>query len=279
MLIVMNFLGNRLFEPSPIIFVILRGGLGNQLHQISAGVNLALRYNAKIRIYGHIVDHANNPERKGYFRDLDLEKIFFGSDIKEVSFLQLTFIRIFLKYRFHLFIKHKIVTESNFYNNFQKSGFVFVKDWFQSSEFLPSNMRFSSLVNLEQSVNKKVTIHVRLTDFLSIDSNPLRKLYYQNALLNLDSSENYQFIECYSDDIDRARELLNDIPGIIFPETTKKLNAIELLSSLANTSVLICSKSSLCWWAAQIVQQNGGTVFSPFENESNNSNWFTIPNN
>ena len=121
-----------------------------------------------------------------------------------------------------------------------------------------------------------VVLHVRLTDFLTIDSNPLGEVYYFKALSIAMQKMSVGILKCFSDDIENAEKLLPLGFKYEFPEAHGPFSATKLLSRLSNSRILICSKSSLCWWAANSVSANGGVVVSPWIGSTHKSEWLRV---
>lgn len=270
----MRLLRNLSYGIRPRIYIILRGGLGNQLHQIAAGVKFVEKANGKVIIYPHIVDNATNPDRRGFFRDIKLNALFPTANIVETNFLEALILRVLNSKNFKGATK-LIVHEANFLTH-HAYPFTILKGWFQTFEFIPESIDFLALKTSTISHRDEVTLHVRLTDFLSIDKNPLQSIYYQKALAFIQTQIDVNQLRCFSDDIDGAKSLLPEKVPYSFPEILTPCSAPELLAQLANSSSLISSKSSLCWWAANTVTSSGGIVISPWEDATHRPEWIRI---
>ena len=121
-----------------------------------------------------------------------------------------------------------------------------------------------------------MTIHVRLTDFSLIDPVPLNASYYQTAISTINRLGKVNRLICFSDDIQGAQRILNGPEEKIFPELVSPLSPDNLLVKMSSAEFLVCSRSSLSWWAAQIVSAKGGLVFSPWTDEVGDSAWFKV---
>ena len=260
----------------PRVYIILRGGLGNQLHQIAAGVKFAEIKGGLARIYPHIVDNANNEMRRGFFREFNLEKIFLGSNLKEVTKLESLILRILFRFGSE-YCKKIEVNDNDFFENRRFSLLYLLRGWFQSLEYLPNCLNLRELAPAISPAPTSYTIHVRLTDYLLMDNNPLTTAYYINSYSLIKNSQKEVTINCFSDDIDSAKKILSEIPNLHFPEEEKQLSPKLLLQTLSNSSLLICSKSSLCWWASLVVSINGGRVISPWIGGAHNPEWLRAP--
>lgn len=258
----------------PRIYIVLRGGLGNQLHQIAAGVRLAEVHNSKVIIFSHIVDTAINPDRRGLFRDVNIVGLFPNVEFRVTNPIENLLLRLANRYSFKFF-KKLVVSDQNFHQlkNYRIS---ILRGWFQSNKFLPSLINFAKVIRTQKEDLHELSIHIRLTDFLTIDPNPLKLAYYNGAIDNLEKKNIANVISCFSDDLHGAQEFLPANLKYDFPELNGSLNSYELLVELASSKVLIASKSSLCWWAALCVVSNGGKVISPLECPFPSDQWVQL---
>ena len=265
----------QLFSGTPKIYVILRGGLGNQLHQIAAGVAISESVGGEVRIFSHIVDTANNHTRRGYFRNLKLDEVFTSSRMQEVNYFENLFLRVMnrLDYRY---LEKFVINEQSFHNFNHSLNAYLIRGWFQSHEYLPKVFNAGNFLDVRHLNSQTLSIHVRLTDFSSIDSDPLGSSYYKSAILRAESLSDINSFECFSDDIPGALRILGNSYSFFFPEEEAELRPDELLLRMAQNQFIICSRSSLSWWAAQIVSANQGTVFSPWNGNVNNSSWISV---
>jgi hypothetical protein len=264
----------KVYGIRPRIYIILRGGLGNQLHQIAAGVKYAEEYGGCVRIFAHIVDTSVNPERRGFFRKVPVNELFPGADLSQVNSLEDILLRVLVRYFPRLLEKRK-VTELNFFSG-MNSKVVFLRGWFQSHSYLPENFHPRVLVSQKSVESNKIVIHVRLTDYLHSDKFPLNRHYYTKAVDVMSKSLAIKNFICFSDDLQEVGQFIPSGLTVEYPEEKGKFDPVELLYSLSSGSGLICSRSSLCWWAAQIVSSRGGTVLSPWTGEAHQSDWLSL---
>ena len=264
----------KVYGIQPRIYVILRGGLGNQLHQIGAGVKYAEEYGGSVRIFAHIVDTAVNPERRGFFRKVPINELFPGTQINQVNFLENFLLRLVVSSFPRFFIRFQ-VTESNF-DHMRTRKIVLLRDWFQSHTYLPKNFRPDLIDDQNFTESHQVIIHVRLTDFLDLDKSPLNREYYKKAIELISKNLEVTGFICYSDDLKNVVDFLPSDLSVSYPEEKTTLDPVSLLYSLSSGSGLICSRSSLCWWAAQIVSSRGGTVISPWTGDVHREDWLSL---
>lgn len=137
-----------------------------------------------------------------------------------------------------------------------------------SNEILPLQLRTesewfkSTLSELENS--DFISIHIRRGDYekLSQIYGLLDKSYYQRAIQKLeDLSINGRFV-IFSDDIDRAREVLF---GVV-PENTYWINApknvspVESLVLMSHATANIIANSTYSWWGAALNAKNSAVI-------------------
>lgn len=259
----------------PRVYVILRGGLGNQLHQIAAAVAFADKVGNHVRVFSNIVDHANNPARRGFYKKLELKKVFYTVKVEETNKIETFLLKLFNRLNLPI-LNSLIISEKQFHLDIKPRLMFIIKGYFQSNEFLPMKFNLTRLTNIAKLKTGSVTIHIRLTDFSEIDSNPLDSDYYLRAIYWIKKSYKIDKIICYSDDLTLAREMLQSLTEVEYPEEVQELNPDQLLSCLSDAEFLICSKSTLCWWAAKIVSEKGGLVISPWAEKVHSLNWFQV---
>jgi hypothetical protein len=137
-----------------------------------------------------------------------------------------------------------------------------------SYEILPLQLKTesewfkSTLSELENS--DFISIHIRRGDYekLSQIYGLLDKSYYQRAIQKLeDLSINGRFV-IFSDDIDRAREVLF---GVV-PENTYWINApenvspVESLVLMSHATANIIANSTYSWWGAALNAKNSAVI-------------------
>jgi len=153
-------------------------------------------------------------------------------------------------------------------------------DFLKSPDFgAPSNL--SAFKHFPQ-LPSKIALHIRATDALVKFEMALTENYYKSALDILGVPVKTE-IDVYSDDTNFAKNLCGKI-GLFqfnFMEESTELSALQLLANLSAYESLICSKSTLAWWAAVFADKiNPETmVVSPWENHLHLPNWFSINEN
>lgn len=117
-----------------------------------------------------------------------------------------------------------------------------------------------------------IALHIRRGDYVSVAANAdifttLGADYYLNALGLLRRIAPKPRIFVVTDDQPAARELLTDVPGLIFPEGTTAFDDMHLISSCRHH---IVANSSFSWWGAYLDARPDGLTIAP-------RHWFKRP--
>ena len=166
---------------------------------------------------------------------------------------------------------------------------VHVSDWFQNSSY--AKRVFPKYVLLEPMDVRKVVreqieiieeseklgaIHVRLGDFRQTPWGVLSADWYVGALARMLEVKNLKRIDCYSDEVGEAREILKSLANrvdIRYPEESLRLQPHELLWSLSKYESYVSSNSSLSWWASFFNQTKNPHIICNWENQLIIKNW------
>jgi len=252
-----------------ITWVILRGGLGNQLFQFYAGLKHSLLNQTKLYLdSNHIKEDFNG------LRKFELSNFNLPLDGNFEKYALITQRRDFKKSRIWRRNKNSaskclathprlpIVTDNNF---IQAPESAIFEGYFQ-------NVNFFSFLHEDQSLLPKVikqdnfifdaslkystaAITVRLGDYLKFPDvfGDFPKDYYKRATEEMYDKFGISNFDIYSDDIDFAYKLLTDSISRDF-----RLNPVRSIDPLydffmiANYSHKIIANSSFSWWASFI---------------------------
>lgn len=250
-----------IFRKSTLALILLRGGLGNQLYQISALSYFCRKFDAIPIIYDFDISVGRNKQDYSDYRNFNLHTWFPKNNLQILDGLTETFIRYFLGINRRLNILPILREVDLLEKPFSLSRFMLIQDSFQNCRYplsLPENFQHAFLSKESThrvSYKSRVAVHIRLTDFLH--SNPFDVDYYSKSIDKLDVEEIHG-IFCFSDDINLAKSLLkkSQITNVTWPEAKDPLSASEFLSEFSRYPIIIASKSSLCWWASFLAWKN-----------------------
>ena len=266
------------------ISVILRGGLGNQLFQASAGQYFARKHGVKAFLEDSVILRHQDPSRRSWIRNFDLDGLFGTNNLRMRNRL---YCEIKSRVRF-IESSEKPFTQLELENLDEMKRSIRVYDWFHSKKFLPAE-KIQLNENLLRNLNARTkdisqhiatspkigAIHIRLGDFKATSWGVLPQAWYLNALRQLHEL-GVEYLDCYSDDIQEAKLLVEPISSLFhirFPELESKLNPHELLWILANYKFYVSSNSSLSWWASYFNIHNEPRILSPWRKELHLTSW------
>ena len=242
----------------PLAVLVLRGGLGNQLHQVCAMARMSRERDFHVLITDINTFHLNRGSGGTEIFELEIDSWF--SKPQKVFLLQERG-RYFLRILFalnRLLGVPKFLNEESLKTIDRLPPLFIVQDYFQSKEYpdffsveqlknvLTSKKTSNPFICSEQSVG----VHIRLQDFLHIPESYLDSSYYLKAISHF-VSQNMQTFDCYSDDIFGAKQMLCSLDNleINYMKSPITATSIDLLISMSKHPYFVCSKSSLCWWA------------------------------
>ena len=249
------FIQVLIFGKSPLAIILLRGGLGNQLYQISALAYFCRQYDAIPIIYDFDISVGKNKQEYSDYRNFSVRTWFPKNNLQILDGLTETFVRYFLGLNRRLKILPIFKEVDLLEKPFGLPRVMLIRDSFQNCIYplsLPGNFQHTFLgqeLTHQDSYKSSVAVHIRLTDFLQ--SNPFDVDYYSKSITKL-GVEEIDGIFCFSDDIDHAKSLLQkaQITNVTWPEAKGPLSASEFLLEFSRYPIIIASKSSLCWWAS-----------------------------
>jgi hypothetical protein len=272
------------------VVVRLRGGLGNQLFQLSAGVGLARKTNSSLGYNLRDINNSIDTTRRSYLGTFDLSSIFNFSELDYLGYEENRFLNSFF-HRFGITLGRVAISDENITIFFHQEAIASrceIRGWFEKSFFpgiaVVDNPRIN-LVSVRPDVRNladqialaadNIVMHVRLGDFIANSLDVLSREYFLEALKLLRKTEQ-QKVFCFSDDIETSCKMLGDIPGITFPEQFFTLTPPELLYIFSRANNFVSSKSTLSWWGAYIASKNSARIISPWGNELHMSAWERI---
>tara|TARA_Y100000741_G_scaffold99686_1_gene74014 strand:- start:2532 stop:3359 length:828 start_codon:yes stop_codon:yes gene_type:complete len=270
-----------------MVYIELKGGLGNQLFQIFTGISYAIENNIEFKIIKKkykLSSVDNKSLRPTYFDNFLLNLNKFTCDNINI-----------LTYNEQSFIYNKI---PNINKQFKMNGY------FQSPKYFENN--YNSIIKLieldkqkttikekykEYFNNKVISLHFRIGDLVKItDIMPLLKCeYYINAIKNVLENDNTCFQILYfneKQDNNIVENMINNIkksyPQLNFIQCSYDIADWEqlLLMSLCNHNII--ANSTFSWWGAYFNINPGKIVCYPnvwFGPNCNNSTQDLFPEN
>jgi hypothetical protein len=274
-----------------------RGGLGNQLFQISA-----LSFFSKTLDFSPLIHPCNlrqdRDDSKPQYRSLRVEGLFASGKQKIDPSPTLELILRIIYGLYSKYFLSAIYDESKLLKSFSSSmpRLFFIQDYFQSQEY-PDQLSNNSLKNLirdlpdskfqstlrnNNSGRNSAMIHIRLTDSHSKATDKSRFLKMETILKKLKFTKKISELHIYSDDLNVAKELLKDffvlIPRI-YPEEFEVFSSSVLLDRFVRYDCIMASNSTLSWWACYLRSRLSSTeaiILADFDQKLMRSNWHSI---
>lgn len=260
----------NILRRKPVAVLILRGGLGNQLYQLSALAYYSKKYNLRPFVFGFDVSLSHGDKHILAYSSLDIEEWFINSRISSrlivLRGFDVLFVRMILKLsRHYSFFQFLSEAELKSISSLKRK-MLFIRGSFQDKLFplsLPTNFHKTFFSNVEKFegfiTSSKTALHIRLTDFL--ETNPFDIAYYEKAL-ELIARSNTPILDCYSDDVSHAKELITIPKSILirWAEENGALDSDEFLFRFSQYDSIIASRSSLCWWASFLAYKRNPNI-------------------
>lgn len=242
-------------------FVFLHGGLGNQLFQLSFGLNLEILKKFKIKYEKCLLTKL---PKKIQPRDYELDLFLDSSKVMEST------INLY-KY---LYFKNKC-NKKNFYIEktlndkhleLIASNTKFISGYFQNYTYVDNvwdtlERSFRSLLVKHFAPDEKyITVHIRLGDYRTNKQandthGTLSNEYYLAGLNYLLDNTSPRYIRIVSDEILIARDIL-DISKFKIPVVyDSNKNHFDNLSKIGNSMGVVMSNSSFSWWGAYAAEK------------------------
>jgi hypothetical protein len=249
-----------------MISILLKGGLGNMLFQIAAGIAFAKKNNTDLELYN----------LESHFNYLNNEKIYQPKRNHSFEYLKLNQFKKFYKTDISSNAYKKIVNYPFEYICNIPPDNVIVEGFFQSEKYFIEERKnilsiFKPTIDIEKQLHKynfrnynTTSIHVRRGDYLKFNNiHTVQNLEYYNQALKITESYTDKYI-VFSDDVDWCK---NNFLGnnFIFVENEKDYIELYLMSYCNNN---IISNSSFSWWGAWMNNNLNKIVIGP-------KNWFS----
>lgn len=283
-------------EKEGFVYVLLMGGLGNQLFQLSAGLFYGKE---KVRLVSNLSHNVKTELNTPEVFDLELPSRCEGYEFEEIGYLvrklvnysirlstrrrsaQHTFFEALLamcfsirqRRKFSVFISDGVGFTENFRS---KSRHTLLIGYFQSwryAECLVNAFGDSKigLKNPSKSFEESLQffeskswrlVHIRLGDYLlSDDFGVLSPEYF---IKQISVQEEIKRIDTYvfTNDELSLRKMSSELFGLL-PELTLSLSSAELLLLWTRADQFVISNSTFSWWSAYLSGKGGVDVIAP----------------
>jgi len=245
------------------IYVVLRGGLGNQLFQYACAKAITLTFAFDGIAF---IDTAYRPTdsigRENYL------KLLLGSDYSSAESVPQD---------------HTVITESNFLEILSEiaeenraSRAIVLNGYFQSSDFflgmapiIRDHLNTLLLTSNRPDHDDSISVHLRRFDYANFG---LCALEYYIAVISeiLEANNNSLRVNIFSDEplvastvAEKISMYLNLNLDVFY--VGRENNPIKLLGAISNAKYLCIANSSLSWWSAFLANETIATVFCPSE--------------
>ena len=261
-------IGSTTFElKDSYIGVQLQGGLGNQLFQFAAGLELALLYKKRLIL----IDQALQIDSKRTF-SLDV----FGLKPNTPYVADIVGERLTLDYA-ELNVPNSWyeIRENHFHyaclnpqeiisNNCLLIGYFQSERYFSTVDKYLTNYLKSFLVKAE---SVELVAHLRRGDFLDPETRRYHGIlpdsYYAGALRLFPTATKLVLV-CEHIDIDKSIAVLSrEFPDVEIVQFEGSQDLRKAFSLLASSNNLIIANSSFSWWAGKLSQNSNGRVVAP----------------
>ena len=282
--------------------VLLKGGLGNQLFQIAAGLysskgeplevftnftqprQTAGQPDALFFKWPHEVAvnerRSNKFDRKALALNLNQA---LGNKLFAVNDLVVQFVKALTDFIFSLKFRERTYVFSGVGSGFctieLKPGQNLLNGYFQAHQFPfhPEVFPLMREIRLKQispalkrlidkaEIEKPVIIHLRLGDYKNESGiGLLPPKYYEKALRELESRETSKNIWIFTDEVESVEKFIT--PSSMFSVSIigqNNLNPAETLELMRHGSTYVIANSTFSWWAAFLSYRTGCTTIMP----------------
>lgn len=273
-----------------MIYMRLKGGMGNQMFQYAFGIKLAHDLKTKLKL--DLTSLLDRSKGDFVYRDYDLTAF----NVDHEFMISPNLLRTFYKFKSRKLTKlitHQVsknrgyIKEDHFH--FQSELLqnpldnAIYEGWWQSPKYfagvedkLREHFTFKNqplsisddLFNKIKTSNS-ICLNVRRTDFLKVDNlNTTSKTYFLNAANRMADLIDDPVFFIFSDDVKWCAENLKlDHPTHVVDHTHKGYKFTNYLQMMSSCKHFIIPNSSYAWWAIWLNKNEDNKVIAP-------KNWF-----
>lgn len=246
----------------------LRGGLGNQLFQLSALAYYCKKLNFIPIIFDADLYLSQRDTYYPQYKKVYLSEWFENGKLPKVLPKSLNRISSFVFLRV---LKLRNLGESVLATTSKVSElpyFFIIRDTFENDLYFNSLSKEalnSTLESLHEMIKLKensvvVAIHIRISGYPKLTEAQLQNL--GDCIMKL-HGQGHRFIDVYSDNIESLDYLsqYKELVSFNFPERNNQFDAVRLLHTLSDYDMLICNGSSLARWSNCLAMLRSKQVF------------------
>jgi hypothetical protein len=274
-----------------MVIVKLAGGLGNQMFQYTAGINLASHLNCECKFdLDWFKSHdAHNGFELDHVFNLNLS-IATLKDKKQTFGIYKTLIRLIgdrlFSKKLNFLRPNFLITEDRFTNILHPKNtphdLYMVGYWQSEKYFLDVEYKIRELFSFKYPVNNStkhwqnsiqecpnsISLHVRRGDYISDHKSAAAMglctlAYYKGAIKDIQSKIKEPYFFIFSDDLIWAREAFDFLPEACFVDGNKGSDSCLDVYLMSLCSHHILSNSSFSWWGAWLAKRNQQVVIAP----------------
>jgi hypothetical protein len=267
-------------KQEPKIRVRLFGGLGNQLFQYFAGLDVATKLDSRLELDFRWITSAYSHD-KSDIQDFEFLKNIQMITTQNSGQLNYSFERLKTKLAQKSLFLAKLfnldVPRNSGFNQIRfRGGNLELRGYYQSYLYFQNlnlslgrnvwklnfeSTRFREIKNI-LAVEPFIAMHVRGGDYLRRTSiyHKLDVRYFDDSLMSLRSELGDIRTFVFTDDCEHAREILKEIPGLEFFDQ-EGLRASEAMILISMAKGIIISNSTFSYWAAII--NSGRFIIAP----------------
>jgi len=268
-----------------MIIVKLRGGLGNQLFQFSAGKNLALLKNTELMLDVSDLKKGNRsfllPEFCTDFKiasHSDILKVFIRNYRHANNLLKYFFDKYNYYYKIPIFKEKSLAYDKNFFNcpdDVYMIGYWQCERYFKDIvDILKSEISFKKKMDKQNEEFQKeientesICVHLRNGDYFfnstvrkNIGVCPVE--YYYKAIDNIIREVDNPHFYIFSDNIEWAKEHLKIMHAHTYISNNSNKSYVDLYL-MSRCKHFIIANSSFSWWGAWLSGTKNKIVYAP----------------
>jgi hypothetical protein len=262
-------------DSEPKVEVSLRGGIGNQIFQYFAGLEIAIRKNQELILddtlilnrkhksssihslnilaaYKSYEVHPCVTRINGYYDDFQSRSIYLNRMLSNVSHRNVMKEVGFSKEIYRYKPREKLVGYFQTWRHFD-----FVKKYVEPDLLKPNVSILEKFLSIETNEkNLDIAIHVRRGDYVNLQNRfgLLNKHYYEDALKAIEYNKDKDQVCIFTDARNEELEELFNLKemNVTVIDLHYGLSDVEQLALMSKFKKIVIANSSYSWWAATL---------------------------